>query len=129
MKYSKKRTGEEEPKICSRCGKDKTGDKKFGKKKRICNACQAAVRYFEKKGKEDPGYKARSGKEPRGSATDGGGQPSAGHKKSIKTGEKPSLYVDFTGYEDIYERLKQSARESIRTPEMQTVFIIKDFCE
>ncbi len=54
-----------EMKVCKRCKKDKSGDKYFSKKNRLCHACGTTIRKYEKAGKPVPEYTGRRGSRPK----------------------------------------------------------------
>lgn len=94
-------------KECSRCGKTKPIDD-FGKHKksidghrRICNACR---------GVEEPQAEDPRMDEPL---------PNRSH----------IMVLDFSDYPDILESIKGVAKNNIRTPEQQAIYMLKRFCD
>ena len=180
---------------CQRCGKSSGDDKRFSKKKRLCNACSVTISQYKKAGKELPPAKRKKeaaggtaslkegkiyGAEMKCSECGIGAasakltqkknfsrkhgkcrvcldkkkgkaekpltlpSPAGGEEKKAK-GKAPldtstgsgrtvippqaddlKLTLDFSEYESLYDVIVDEARDQIRTPEMQALFMLKE---
>lgn len=107
------RQGPEPEPVCAECGRPASALKRFISSKGLHESCskrrkrntQAAG---ERPAKENPAGAART--------TDIRIRPSD---------DTPALLIDFSAYPDIYEELVEWARDEMRPPEMQVLYILR----
>jgi len=119
-------------KICKRCKKDKSKDKKFNGTRQLCNSCAVTIRKYEKAGRPVPEYTGRRGSRKTGKKDVKKASKRQDVDEHIKTAEgveckdysPPVITVDFTDYPNMKKRLDEMALKDFRTPEMEALAIL-----
>ena len=104
---------------CKRCKKSATEVKIFNYKRGMCHSC---VVYEGQKSKEKEGEASVE------ASTKEESPPQPETKKEVKpmeeTGENV-VTIDLSDYPELLDRVRKEARDDVRTPELQIIFLIK----
>ena len=116
----------EETMQCKRCGRTEE-EVRILKKSSLCVNCASTVARCLKEGREIPPFKGSAPKKPSRKTSS---TPTTTSRKdpSPSPGEMV-LELDFRGFPELFERLREEAKREIRTPELQAVYYIKQALE